>query len=259
MKTDYQKVYEHNFVEIFKLTDQIYFRYASWDERNQCNGGFIVFDDFLAVIDAPGIEGAKEMLAEAAQLFGPKPIKYVILTHGHWDHADGLPVFTELGAAVIGSANMLKKLETGGVQLPELSVGIERSARIVIGGMAFEPFTLPGSVHSEEDLFIVVPSENMVFTGDAVAELPNLFFGNGDFDNWLAALDVIEAKNFATICVGHGRVKDGSHFAVQRAYFNALNGAVDDDNDSAKKAAEMAGENVAARHIAALRERRQAQ
>ena len=222
---NYEKVYEKNFVEIYKLSERVYFRNASWDKRNQCNGGYIVFEDFVIAVDAPSVEGANEMLAEVAQLFG-KPVRYVILTHGHWDHADGLPVFVEVGAAVIGSANMLKKLKADGVKLPELSVGVGASAYIEIDGMAFEPFTIPGSVHSVEDLFIAIPSENMVFTGDAVAELENLFFGNCDFDNWLAALDVIEAKNFATVCVGHGKIKDGGHFAVQKAYFNALSDAV---------------------------------
>jgi len=276
----YEKVYEKNFVEIFKLTDRIYFRNVSWDERNQCNGGFIVFGDFVAAVDAPSIDGANEMIAEAALLFG-KPIKYVFLTHGHWDHADGLPVFAGLGAIVIGSAGMLGKLEAEGVRLPEFSVGIDKSARIVIEDVAFEPFTIPGSVHSAEDMFIFIPSENMVFTGDAVAELPNLFFGSGDFDNWLSALDLLESNNYATICVGHGRVKDGGHFAVQKAYFSALKEAIEaqilcagpraardksegapeafakaalgnPDNAGAKKAAELAGERTAARHISAL-------
>ena len=280
-----EKVYEKNSIEIFKLTDRIYFRYASWDDRQQCNGGYIVFKDFVAAVDAPSIEGANEMLAEVAQLFG-KPVKYIILTHGHWDHAGGLPVFVERGATVIGSRNMLKKLNADGVTLPELSIGVESSALIEISDMAFELFTIAGAVHSEEDLFIKIPSENLIFTGDAVAELENLFFGNGDFNNWLSALGAMEAMKFSTICVGHGRIKDGSHFAIQKAYFNALNdavnaqianmeqGALNDKsaeapakfakaavnaagNAGAKKAVEMAGESIAEKHIAALFAKRQ--
>jgi glyoxylase-like metal-dependent hydrolase (beta-lactamase superfamily II) len=269
------KVFENNSIEIYKLTERVYFRYADWNHRQQCNGGYIVFKDFAAVVDAPSVEGAKEMLAEARQLFG-KPVKYVFLTHGHWDHADGLPVFAEQNAVVIASANMLKKLASDGVELPELSFGVEGAARIVIDDMVFEPFTLTGAVHSNEDLFIAIPSEDVVFTGDAVAELTNLYFGNSDFDNWLAALDILEGKGFGTVCVGHGRVKDGSHFAVQRAYFNALKdaantgigkikfagnvepedfadaAAADAGNFGAKGAIEMAGEEIAKRHIAAL-------
>jgi len=276
----YEKVYEKDYIEIFKLTDQVYFRYADWDKRQQCNGGYIVFKDFVAVIDAPSIDGANEMSAETAQLFG-KPIKYVFLTHGHFDHADGLPVFAKLGATAIGSRNMLAKLKAGGAATPELAIGIETSARIEICDTTFELFTIPGAVHSEEDLFITIPAEKMIFTGDAVAELPNLFFGNGDFNNWLSTLGVIEAMDFATICVGHGRIKDNSHFGIQKTYFKALDDAINaqisaigqgatagkaedaakkfaiaainsDVNPGAAKAVEMAGKPIAEKHIAAL-------
>ena len=45
-------------------------------------------------------------------------------------------------------------------------------------------------------------------------------------DNWISALSAIKAIRFSTICVDHGKIKDGSHFAIQKAYLNVLNDAL---------------------------------
>lgn len=61
--------------------------------------------DHMAVIEAPQSEArALEVLAEARRLIPGKPIRYVVNTHAHFDHAAGLRVFAAEGATIVTHA-----------------------------------------------------------------------------------------------------------------------------------------------------------
>ena len=237
-------------VQVIKVADRVYFRRADWGAKEQCNSGYILLSDGVAAIDASTKEGAVEMMEEAAALFG-KPITHVILTHGHWDHADGLPALIKGGAKnLIAAEGAVSLLEANGVKLPEFTLRIADKARFDIDGIGFEAFTFGKAVHSDGDLFISIPAHNLVFTGDAVSEAPFLFFKNGNAANWIETLDAMESLGFSTLCVGHGGVKDGAHYADQRAYIQALrdamrafiakSGATDPSEEAGAKAAKEA-------------------
>ena len=46
-----QKLYEGNLVEIFRFSQNVYFRKADLHTRHQCNGAFLVGNSSIAVID----------------------------------------------------------------------------------------------------------------------------------------------------------------------------------------------------------------
>jgi glyoxylase-like metal-dependent hydrolase (beta-lactamase superfamily II) len=60
------------------------------------------FTDYLVAIEGPQDEPrAEQIIREARRLAPGKPIKYVINTHAHFDHAGGLRAFVAAGATIL--------------------------------------------------------------------------------------------------------------------------------------------------------------
>ena len=60
------------------------------------------FKDYIVVIEGPqSEERASAIITEAKRLIPGKPIKYVVNTHQHFDHASGLRTFVAEGATII--------------------------------------------------------------------------------------------------------------------------------------------------------------
>ncbi len=79
------------------------------------NNGWIVFDDFVFVIDANYPSGAKIVMPQIATTTD-KPVRFVFNTHHHADHAYGNQLWADAGATLVASTTMLeelKKVETG--------------------------------------------------------------------------------------------------------------------------------------------------
>src|SRR5437762_1129793 len=70
-------------------------------KRNQpANSGWVIFKDYILVIDANFPWGAKEILPEIKRT-SSKPIRFVFNTHYHGDHAYGGNIFTDEGAQIV--------------------------------------------------------------------------------------------------------------------------------------------------------------
>ena len=61
-----------------------------------------MFRDYIVVIEGPQSEArASAIIAEAKRLIPNKPIRYVVNTHHHFDHASGLRTFVAEGATIV--------------------------------------------------------------------------------------------------------------------------------------------------------------
>jgi len=59
-----------------------------------CNNGWILFEDYVLVVDANFPAGAKLMISKIRALTD-KPIRFAFDTHHHGDHAYGNQIFVE--------------------------------------------------------------------------------------------------------------------------------------------------------------------
>ena len=60
------------------------------------------FKDYIVIVEGPqSDQRAEAIIAEAKKLIPNKPIKYVVNTHSHFDHAGGLRAFVAEGATVV--------------------------------------------------------------------------------------------------------------------------------------------------------------
>ncbi|HLK49610.1 MAG TPA: MBL fold metallo-hydrolase [Bryobacteraceae bacterium] len=89
--------------EIGKLTGDVY--YARMDDYVSV---FLVTPEGIALVEPIGTEFATWLKAELDRRFHV-PVKYVIYSHSHWDHASGAAVYADT-ARLIGQENMLKNI-----------------------------------------------------------------------------------------------------------------------------------------------------
>lgn len=66
---------------------------------------FVVMDDFVVAYEAPlGIAATRQVIAEIRRIAPDKPIRYVVVSHFHADHAGGVGAYAEIGATILSSA-----------------------------------------------------------------------------------------------------------------------------------------------------------
>src|ERR1051325_3754709 len=89
--------------EIGKLTGDTY--YARMDDYVSV---FMVTREGIVLVEPIGTEMATWLKAELAKRFNV-PVRYVIYSHSHWDHASGGSIYADT-ARFIGHENMLKNI-----------------------------------------------------------------------------------------------------------------------------------------------------
>jgi glyoxylase-like metal-dependent hydrolase (beta-lactamase superfamily II) len=100
---------------ITELAPGVFFRKTQWKpEFIGCNQGWIIFEDFVLVIEASFPNQGEELIKEIRKTTD-KPIRYVFDTHYHGDHADGNPIFIKQGASAIASEPSRELFYTKGI------------------------------------------------------------------------------------------------------------------------------------------------
>ncbi len=219
-----------------EIAPGVWVRMGDRDRNQPANAGWVIFKDYILVIDANYPWGAKEILPEIKKT-SSKPIRFVFNTHYHGDHAYGGSVFTDQGAQIVCSsdcaAESLSKGQAGwdrNTATGEFSLKPYKLAHPTItfgNNMAFDDgehrveLRLMGPGHSKGDSVAWLPKERILFTGDMVV---NWGFGNNaadadaDHDNWLRALDRMAALVPSIVVVGHGTLGGVSDLRAQHAY-----------------------------------------
>ena len=155
--------------------------------RGHSNNGWIVFDDFVLVIDANYPSGAKIVMPQIAATTA-KPVRFVFDTHHHGDHAYGNQLWAEGGATLVASTRALeemKQVETGFFgSVPGRWEGAAKNRPDVAATKLKPPVMLfPkdlflddgqhrvelkwfGTGHTKGDAYAWLPKEKILFTGD---------------------------------------------------------------------------------------------
>jgi glyoxylase-like metal-dependent hydrolase (beta-lactamase superfamily II) len=249
-----------------ELAPGVWVRIGDRDRRQPANTGWIVFKDYVLVIDANYPWGAKEILPEIKRTTN-KPIRFVFNTHYHGDHAQGGSVFTDQGAAIVcsedcaaesrskGQAGWDKNTESG-----EFSLKPYRLAHPTVTfatAMAFDDgehrveFRKLRPGHSKGDAVAWLPKERIIFTGDLCV---NWGYGNNvadadaDHDNWLRALDTMTGMNPSLVVVGHGQPGPAPVLGAQKAYLADMISAVRTGIKAGKSADQAAADTDLTKH-----------
>ena len=205
-------------------------RYAFYDQ----NIGAIVGDDGVLIVDTRiSHRQADEILSDLAALT-PLPVRAVVNTHGHNDHAFGNHRFRP--APIWGHERCARMVrETGANQIAAVSAAIPEIAddlaevmldppdRLVgddggsvdfdAGGRRIELRYL-GRGHTDNDIVVIVPDADVVFGGDLVENGAPPYFGDGYPIDWPATVEALVDLVTGALVPGHGDVSDRG-FAVR--------------------------------------------
>ncbi len=194
---------------------------------NGANAGwFLLGDEVVAVDSGPDAASAKVLLEKIQETAG-KPVRYLVITHAHGDHAGGAAVFAAAGARIIadehaatGIASVLQRADTGSNPFLVLS---ERLS--FLGGRRRVGILWLGAGHSASDLVIILPDDKVMFTGDLVVtgRLPYMQSADADPKNWEKVLPRLAALEADRIVPGHGDIGPRQGIADTLAYVRKVN------------------------------------
>ena len=239
---------------LYRLAPDTYFLYgniATLDADNRGfngNAGFVVTGDGVVVIDALGTPKLGRRLIATVRSVTGQPVRYLILTHNHPDHAYGASAFRDLEGVTIvshrgmleysGSPTMQRSVDYRRELLPQdmdgfTPVAPDRYApdarfealTLELGGQRFDVYNVGGH-HSHGDLVVHQRDAGIVWISDLAFNQRVTFMGDGDSRLALEAQDwLLERFAGARLVVpGHGSAQSAPFPMVgeTRAYIQQL-------------------------------------
>src|SRR5215510_1008864 len=130
-------------LEIGKLTGDVY--YARMDDYVSA---FMVTSEGIILVEPIGTEMATWLKGELSRRFNV-PVKYVIYSHSHWDHASGGALYADT-AKFIGQENLLKN-----IAMPPANTPLPQTVRAqdTNGNGRIERSEAQGNIKAQFDLF----------------------------------------------------------------------------------------------------------
>lgn len=244
------------FNEVREVAPGVFFRYSSISPTDMSifggsNNIWIVLEDYVVVVDANFPKEAADVIA-AIRKTTTKPIRYVLDTHHHGDHAYGNAVFAKEGASIIAQAHCARLLRVNG---PEefAAAGKGPTGRKDIAASSLKPPTIVfedklvlddgkqrveflhlGHSHTIGDAVAYLPKHKILCTGDACLNGPYNYMGHSDSASWIRCLEKMQQLDVKLVCPGHGALMDKELLEKQKRYFVELRQQVQKAIDAGK-------------------------
>jgi len=183
----------------------------------QVTSGAVIGPSWAVVIDTLAMPEETLAIRDFIEQELNVPVRYVVNTHSHADHAWGNCFFP--GSTVIGHPLCRQLLDTAGrasldearrnnlvfrnvkIVLPQMTFS-EGELNLRVGKKTLTMFPLVG--HSEDNIAILVEEDRVLFAGDAAMPLP--YIVDGDIDELTASLKKIGRLGLENIVQGHGDI-----------------------------------------------------
>jgi len=227
-----------------ELAPGVFFWQGDHVKKVPANCTWIVFRDYVLVIDANFPQAAREILPLIRKT-SDRPVRFLFDTHWHADHTGGNAVYVEAGAAIVCSLPCAEELRTKGKAAP---VPLEPASIAFADRMVFDDgsrrveLTRMGPAHSKGDAVAYLPNEKILVTGDLCENWSwgnNVADADADFDNWIRALDNLAQWNIETVVPGHGSLGTTETLRAQRAYLADMQQKVRTGLGAGKSAEEL--------------------
>ncbi|MGE3803899.1 MAG: NAD(P)-dependent oxidoreductase [Gemmataceae bacterium] len=245
------------FNEVKEVAPGVFFRYSSISATDKSvvfggsNHTWIVFEDYVLVIDANFPKEARDVIA-AIRKTTDKPIRYVMDTHHHGDHAYGNAEFAKAGATIISSRNTARWLrEKGNKEFADAGKGpmgradirnstLKQPTIVFDEKLVFDDgkqrveLLWFGHAHTPGDAVAYLPKQRILCTGDACLNGAFNYTGHSDTASWVRVLEHLKGLDIDMILPGHGQPADKSLLDRQQRYFVELRKQVQAGIDASK-------------------------
>lgn len=257
--------------EVREVAEGVWVAVAAPAYKVNCNAAIIEDGDGVMVVDTHSKPSAARVIVDMLRELTPKPVRYVVNTHFHWDHWHGNEVYPAAypGAEIVSNqitreamvkkglkriqdhvrgvpAEIARLREELAAAPPARREKLEADLRLAraylaevtalkpaLPTLAFEQ-TMKlyrrdreihllhlGRAHTEGDVFVYLPKEKVVVTGDAVIGWTP-FMGDGYPEDWVGTLDRLAQLDFTHIVMGHGEVVGREWLAIFRGYVHDM-------------------------------------
>jgi glyoxylase-like metal-dependent hydrolase (beta-lactamase superfamily II) len=196
---------------------------------------FLVTPGGIILADPINADFGGWLKGELGQRFPNAPVRYVLYSHHHQDHASGGAVFNDT-AELIAHQNFVAAVKSAAgenaaaakryaaVVAPESTYTTRRS--VTLGGKTVE-LIHPGRMgHAPDFTVLYFPTERAVFGVDfmAINTVPgsNTLTNGAPVAEYVAALRTVEAIDFDTAVPGHGPIGKKADVAAHRQYYERL-------------------------------------
>jgi cyclase len=183
----------------------------------QVTAGAVIGPNWAVVIDTLAMPEESLAIRDFIEQELSVPVRYVIDTHSHADHAWGNCFFP--GATVISHTLCRELLEINGrpaleetrkqnlvfrnvkIILPQVTFS-DGDLNLRVGKKTLTMFPLPG--HSQDNIGVLVEEDRVLFAGDAAMPLPYIVDGN--IDDLVASIKKISKLGLENVVQGHGDI-----------------------------------------------------
>jgi glyoxylase-like metal-dependent hydrolase (beta-lactamase superfamily II) len=162
-------------VTVDKLADGVWY-FGTPNAHNWA----VEFADHVVVVEGIGSEARSlAVIEEIKKVIPGKPIRYVVNTHAHYDHAGGLRTYVAQGATVVTHETNKPFFEKAWARprtlAPDLLSKSPRPATfetvsdkkvLTDGTKTIEIYHMKGTSHNVANLIVYMPKEGLVFWGD---------------------------------------------------------------------------------------------
>ncbi len=183
----------------------------------QVTAGAVIGPNWAVLIDTLAIPDETLAIRDLLEQELSVPVRYIINTHSHADHAWGNCFFP--GSTIIAHPLCRAALDNNGrdslenarrgnqayrnvkIVLPQVTFH-QGELNLRVGKKTLTLFSLPG--HSPDNLAILVEEDRVLFAGDAAMPLP--YIVDGSADEMTASLKRISKMGLENIVQGHGDI-----------------------------------------------------
>jgi glyoxylase-like metal-dependent hydrolase (beta-lactamase superfamily II) len=178
--------------------------------------GLVVGSEAALLVDCGSSPEQGELVRQSIASVTALPLRAVVVTHWHHDHAFGLAAFPDVQTighetvpgrlASVEAANAAADLGFSPAFLVAPSRSISVAAAVDLGGRRVEIAHL-GRGHTDGDLVVVVPDADVIFAGDLIESSGPPSYGDDSFPaEWPGTLDALVGlmTTGTRVVPGHG-------------------------------------------------------
>lgn len=148
---------------------------------------FVAFNDYVLVVEAPEQRPyanlSEAVIRKIKETAPGKPIRYLVLTHHHWDHAGGVRGYIAQGTTIVttpGNKRFFESVTTAQFAIapdplarnprPPVIETLEKKKRVFRDDKHLvEVHDIGPAPHTKEMLIVYLPKEKILFQGDLIA------------------------------------------------------------------------------------------
>lgn len=191
---------------------------------------FLVTPQGIVLADPISRDFSMWLKSEITARFRNRPVRFVLHSHHHFDHASGAEVWND-SAEIFAHESFGAELKKSAAAVPDRYAEVrlpettyQERRRITLGGVPIEMVHV-GPNHSLDASAIFFPEQRAVFVVDFITlrnRFPFSLAGGAPLEAWINSVRAVEALDATTIVGGHGDVGTRADLAAYRGYLEDL-------------------------------------